>query len=195
MEVLCALRDAHLLNDFYLAGGTGLALQFGHRFTLDPAFFAPEHFDEERLLERMQAIDGLAVVSKAPYTLHATVRQTKVSFLGYAYPVLYPPEQFANVAVADPRDIAGMKVSAIASRRTRRDFVDLDVCAQRYGLAETLRMFEAKFARANYSRIHILKSLTYFTGAAKDPMPRMLAPIRWDDVERYFLKETPRLLR
>lgn len=81
---LCALRAAQLLDRFYLAGGTGLALQFGHRLSLDLDFFADDHFNEETLLQRVQTLDGFALVAKAPYTLHASVQTTKVSFLGYA---------------------------------------------------------------------------------------------------------------
>lgn len=192
-STLSTLGDAHLLEEFYLAGGTGLALQFGHRLSLDLDFFAREHFDEEALLQRVQALDGFALVAKAPFTLHATVRETKVSFLGYAYPVLYPTNNFLNVAVADPRDIACMKVSAIASRGTKRDFLDLYLAAQRYGLKEILRLFDQKFTMASYNRIHILKSLIFFGDAEKDPMPHMLVPLDWDKVKQFFLQQAPRL--
>jgi hypothetical protein len=191
---LCALRDARLLDRFYLAGGTGLALQFGHRLSLDLDFFAKEQFDEEMLLQGVQALDGFALVAKAPHTLHATVQKTKVSFLGYAYPVLFPTKPFLEVAVADPRDIACMKVSAVAGRGTKRDFVDLYLCAEQYGLKEILRLFDQKFAQTHYSRIHILKSLTFFSDAEKDPMPHMLVPLDWDTVKQFFLLESPRLL-
>ena len=66
---LVALRNAQLLDRFYLAGGTGLALQFGHRLSLDLDFFAHDHFDEESLLQRIQALAGFALVAKAPYTV------------------------------------------------------------------------------------------------------------------------------
>jgi hypothetical protein len=191
---LRALRDAQLLASFYLAGGTGLALQLGHRLSLDLDFFAEEHFDQEALLQQLQRLDGFALVAKAPYTIHATVNETKVSFLGYAYPMLYPVDRFLDVAVADPRDIACMKVSAIASRGTRRDFIDLYDCAERYGLREILTLFEKKYAQASYNRLHILKSLTYFTDAEKDPMPHMLVAIKWETVKQFFSREVPRLL-
>lgn len=191
---LGALRDARILVNFYLAGGTGLALQFGHRLSLDLDFFATENFNEDRLLEQVQWIDGFALVSKAPFTLHASIQQTKVSFLGYPYPVLFPQAQFMGIAIADPRDIACMKVSAVASRGTKRDFVDLYVCARHYGLAEILRMFGEKFSQANYNRIQILKSLSYFSDAEKDPMPQMLAPLDWNEIKHFFVKEALRLL-
>jgi hypothetical protein len=191
---LCSLRDAHLLDRFYLAGGTGLALQFGHRLSLDLDFFSQDHFDEEMLLQRIQALDGFALVAKAPHTLHATIGETKVSFLGYAYPLLFPTNPFLDVPVADPRDIACMKVSAIAGRGTKRDFVDLYLCVKQHGLNEILRLFDEKYAQTNYSRIHILKSLTFFGDAEKDPMPHMLVPLDWDTVKQFFLRAVPLLL-
>ena len=189
-----ALRDAKLLDRFYLAGRTGLALQFGHRLSVDLDFFSPEHFNEDALLQRVQTIPGFALVSKAPFTLHATIQTTKISFLGYAYPVLYAANEFLGVPVADPRDISCMKVSAIASRGTKRDFVDLYLCAQQYGLKEILQMFYRKYAQANFSRIHILKSLIYFGDAEKDPMPNMRMPLDWGKVKQFFLAGAPRLL-
>jgi hypothetical protein len=191
---LCALRDACLLTRFYLAGGTGLALQFGHRLSRDLDFFTEEQFNEEALIQSMQALDDFAVVSKAPYTLHATLKETKASFLGYDYPVLFPANLFLSVPVADPRDIACMKVSAIAGRGAKRDFVDLCVTAQRYGLFEILQLFDRKYAQARYSKVHILKSLTFFADAEKDPMPHMLIELEWDKVKQFFLNEVPRLL-
>ena len=191
---LQALRDAKLLDRFYLAGGIGLALQFGHRLSLDLDFFAPEQFSEDALLQRVQTLHGFALVSKAPFTLHATIQTTKISFLGYAYPVLHPVNEFFGVPVADPRDIACMKVSAIASRGTKRDFVHLYFCAQRIGLKEILQMFDLKYAHANFSRIHILKSLAYFGDAEKDPMPNMLVPVDWEKVKQFFLAGSLRLL-
>jgi hypothetical protein len=190
---LRALRDAQLLTHFYLAGGTGLALQFGHRLSLDLDFFSPEHFDEEALIQRMQPLRGFAVAQKAQFTLHASIEQTKVSFLGYAYPMLFPTNSYLDVPVADPRDIACMKVSAIASRGTKRDFVDLYMLAQRFGLKEVMRFFTEKFAQSQFSRMHVLKSLTYFSDAEKDPMPHMLIALEWDTVKQFFSLETPRL--
>jgi hypothetical protein len=191
---LCALRDSRLLDGFYLAGGTGLALHFGHRISRDLDFFAPDHFNEDGLLQRVQVLSGFALVSKAPFTLHATIQSTKVSFLGYAYPELYSHDNFEGVSIGDPRDIACMKVSAIASRGTKRDFIDLNCCAEQYGLKEILRLFDLKYEQSHLSRIHVLKSLTYFADAEKDPMPHMLKPIDWGNVKQYFSMEAPRLL-
>ncbi len=183
------LSAGSILSSFYLAGGTGLALQFGHRISEDLDFFGRELFDEEALIQRIQQMLGFSLVAKAPSTAHVTIQGTKVSFLGYPYPMLFSPARFLDVLVADARDIAAMKISAIASRGTRRDFIDLKVSAQRFGLADLLNWFDRKYAQTGYSKIHILKSLTFFEDADKDPMPHMLINLDWSEVMQFFRRE------
>lgn len=185
------LERQGVLTEFYLAGGTALALQLGHRRSVDLDFFTPERFEEGVLLQRL---DGFSLTARDRQTLHGEISGTKVSFLGYEYPVLFPQTSFLGVSVADPRDIACMKISAITSRGARRDFIDLYAAAQPHGLAELLRLFHQKYARVNYSWLHVLKSLTYFEDADKEPMPEMLAPITWAEVKSFFLREAPPLL-
>lgn len=191
---LRTLRGQGFIGDAYLAGGTALALRFGHRLSVDLDFFTPELFDEDALLARLQGLPEFSLVAKAPHAIHAVIRGTKVSFLGYSYRRLFPPAHFEGVPVADPRDIACMKLSAIASRGTKRDFIDLYVASGRFGLAEILNWFARKYAEVHYSRIHILKSLTFFADAGKDPMPHMLISLEWNDVIRFFMRQVPGLL-
>jgi hypothetical protein len=182
------------IGSFYLAGGTGLALQLGHRLSRDFDFFTSESFDEERLLSDLKDIEKLSVVSMGRETLHLHVRGIKVSFLGYRYPVLFPFGSFMGVQVADPRDIACMKISAIAGRGGKRDFLDLYATAQQYGLASLLDLFKQKYAQVDFNLVHALKSLTYFKDAEKEPMPQMLSSISWNDVTEFFKQEAPKFI-
>lgn len=194
VRTLSELERVPAVARFYLAGGTGLALQFGHRRSVDLDFFLGEDFDVEPVLQKVQQLDGFALVSKSPGTIDAHIGDTKVSFIAYAYPVLFPFQRFQGANVADPRDIGCMKLSAIASRGTKRDFVDLYVLAQRYGVDQLLAWFKTKFAQTNYSMVHVLKSLAYFDEAEQDPMPHMLVPLAWGDVKQFFTREAANLL-
>jgi len=188
------LRGQALLSAVYLAGGTGLALRCGHRISVDLDFFSPAPFAEEELIQKLQSAPGFSLVAKGEHTVHAVIQSTKVSYLGYAYPLLFPTVSFNGVPVADPRDIACMKVSAIAGRGTRRDFIDFYWLCHEYGFAALLGLFAKKFKQTNYSDVHILKSLTFFADAEKDPMPNMLVPLDWDEVKRYFRNAVTALL-
>jgi hypothetical protein len=191
VRTLETLERQGVLTGFYLAGGTALALHLGHRRSVDLDFFTPERFEDGALLQRL---DSFSLTARDRQTLHGEISGTKVSFLAYEYPVLFPQTSFLGVSVADPRDIACMKISAITSRGARRDFIDLYAATRLYGMPELLRLFHQKYARVNYSRLHVLKSLTYFEDAEKDPMPEMLAPIPWTEVKSFFLREAPPLL-
>ena len=193
-QTLKALKERSLLDGFYLAGGTGLALQLGHRRSLDLDFFRQESFNDEQLLQQLQRLPEFSLTGRDRQTLHVRISGIKVSFLGYDYPVLFPFRQFLEVPVADPKDIGSMKISAIAGRGTRRDFVDLYMVARQEGLKALLDLFQRKFAEANYNRIHVLKSLTYFDDADAEPMPNMLVPLAWQDVKDFFREQTPGLL-
>ena len=193
-QVLGDLQKVPMLAPFYLAGGTGLALRLGHRRSIDLDFFAGENFNEDLLVQKLQQLQNFGLVAKAPATIHATIRDTKVSFMSYAYPLLFPVESFLGARIADPREIGCMKISAIASRGTKRDFIDLYALSQEYGLKQLLVWFGQKFSQTNYNQVHVLKSLSYFDEAERDPLPHMLVPFSWDEVKRFFAREVPRLV-
>jgi hypothetical protein len=188
------LAGRSVLEGFYLAGGTGLALRFGHRRSVDLDFFSEAEFSAADLAAKLRGLDGLGDIEVSPGTLHLVLRRVKVSFLHYPYPPLFLASRFETLAIADSRDIACMKLSAIASRGSRRDFVDLYVAAKAYGLGEILEWFDKKYAATPHNRVHLLKSLTYFTDAENEPMPNMLAPLDWSAVKTFFITEVPRVL-
>lgn len=193
LEALGELRNLSAITGFYLGGGTGLALHLGHRRSADLDLFHQEPFDEERLIDRLAASQGFSVVAKSPHTLHCTLGSVKISFLSCAYPLLFPLQDFLGLSVADPRDIACMKLSAIAARGARRDFIDLYAVAKDLGLAPLLELFHRKYAQVRYNKVHLLKALLYFADAEREPMPDMIAPYSWEEVKEFFTREVPRL--
>src|SRR5206468_776564 len=108
-KTLDTLSGHRALRPFYLAGGTALALQLGHRRSIDLDFFTGDVLDEDVLLQELQGLPGMKVISKSTETLHLHVGGTKVSFLGYHYPQLFLVLAYEKISVADARDIAGMK--------------------------------------------------------------------------------------
>ena len=188
------LAAALVLDGFYLAGGTGLALQRGHRRSIDLDLFRQSDFSSTALRDRLRGLEGLRKLETAPGTVHLELHEVKVSFLHYPYPLLFDVRPFEPLAIADLRDIACMKLEAVANRGSRRDFVDLYVTATTYGLPQIFDWFERKYASVRYSRTHLFKALTYFEDAEEDPMPEMFLPVDWSEVKGFFTREVPRLL-
>ncbi len=196
LDALRRLFDSPLLGAFYLAGRTGLALSLGHRRSVDLDLFSRSTFHVNELVGMVrEAFDSATVQNQRHDTLHVRANGTQISFLEYRYPLLRPLKTFGNVRIADPIDIACMKLSAIASRGTRRDFVDLHAVARDHGLPHLLALIDEKFSGVRYSRLHLLKSLVYFEDAEKDPEPNMRTDLEWERVKQFFVDRVPPCLQ
>lgn len=157
--------------------------------------FTQEAFDAVAMRDRLVGLDGLRHVELAEATLYFELRGIKVSLIAYPYPLLFPSADLDGLPVADRRDLGCMKVDAIAARGARRDFIDLHALLHGYDLPSLLEWFATKYAQASFNRAHVLKALTYFDDAGREPEPDMLAPIRWGDVRGRFLRDVPALAR
>ncbi|OGZ27671.1 MAG: hypothetical protein A2365_03435 [Candidatus Nealsonbacteria bacterium RIFOXYB1_FULL_40_15] len=190
------IAESECLNDFYLAGGTGLALQFGHRKSIDLDFFNPAPFSTAKLTERLSALGDLKINSKTEEdTLNCSLNGVLVSFFKYPYKLLFPLAEYKGVKIADFRDIACMKIDVISSRGSKKDFVDLYFILNKISLKELLTLFDKKYEGIKYNRMHLLKSLFYFDEAEKDPVPVMLEDIKWEDVKERIKRETAEYLK
>ncbi|MDO8794400.1 MAG: nucleotidyl transferase AbiEii/AbiGii toxin family protein [Vicinamibacterales bacterium] len=186
-EAATDLANAGVLEGFSLAGGTALALQLGHRRSVDLDLFSQNHFDPDVLLRKLVGLPALRVDQVAPGTLHLELHGVLVSFLHFPFPRLFPVREFPPITVLDPRDIACMKVQAISTRGARRDFIDLFMVARHYGLPQVIEWFDQMFATTPYNRVHIRKALAYFEDAEAQPMPDMLIPLDWIEVREFFV--------
>lgn len=187
------LTRTGILKDFYLAGGTGLALQLKHRFSLDLDFFTPKSIIVKDLIQKLKKIGKLAVEKEAEQTLVCAFKGTRLTFLKYEYPCIFEFKRINGVKVADSKDIGCMKIDAVSSRGTKRDFIDLYFILQKITLGRALNFYDKKYEKLSSNLIHIKKSLVYFQDAEKDPMPKMLFPVSWEKTKDFFRKEVKKL--
>lgn len=193
-QTFSLLSNSSLIKSFYLAGGTALALQIGHRISQDLDFFTSENFDESVLIQKIPDIGDFQLEKKSDQTIIGILNNTKISFIGYKYPFLAPFKNILNMNVADIIDIACMKIDTISSRGAKRDFIDVFfVVKEIIPLREILKLFEKKYASINYNMMHIKKSLVFFDDAESDSMPQMLKPINWKEVKSFFEEEVVKL--
>ena len=189
-HVLEKIKKSGLAQNFYLAGGTALAIQLGHRESIDLDFFYREEFSNSKLKEELSKIGDYFLTSEEEGTLHGTLDDVKVSFLKYNYDQLYSPLEFEGINLADLRDIAAMKIDAISSRGSKKDFMDLYFLLEKYSLVELMAFFEKKFKNIHYNKLHILKSITFFVEAENDPLPMMLKNVSWENVKKKIEEES-----
>jgi len=188
------LVRAEVTAGWTLAGGTGLALQLGHRVSKDLDFFRVGPFVSEELAARLGRVGPVDVLSRSAGTLHAALRGMRVSFLAAEAWLLFPGTTYRGLVVADPRDIAAMKVVAIGGRGSRRDFVDLFFYLESgSSLDGVFQMIRRRFADIDFNEYHLMRSLTFFEDAETEPMPRMLRRVTWSDVKKAIIAEVRRL--
>ncbi len=186
-------------NDgWYLAGGTALALQAGHRQSQDLDFFTTEKmFAVSKAEQTLGQEKSWQTESKDEAgTLYGELLQAKMSLI--AYPFFQPAEKMRNVgtvSLAAPQDIAAMKIAAISQRGRKRDFVDL------YWLSQHTQSLSESFERSlrhytiKQNPSHILKSLTYFDDAENDPMPTLFFKANWEEIKKYFRTEVVKIAK
>lgn len=175
-----------ICDNFYLAGGTALALQFGHRKSIDLDWFSKNDFNTAEIKEKLEELGKLSLESEEKNTLNVILDGVKISFLGYRYDLLFPLINWEGIKIADWRDIACMKVDAVSSRGSKKDFIDLYFILKQIAIYELLEIFDKKYEKIEYNRMHIFKSLTYFKDANEEPMPIMLEDVKWENVKKFF---------
>jgi predicted nucleotidyltransferase component of viral defense system len=193
---LARVAKTSLGERFYLGGGTAVALHLGHRRSYDLDFFIRDwDFPIDLPRRELAPLGELDVIQEEGKTFIATLDGEQISFFIYPYPLVDSPLMFEGIQIAGLSDLAAMKLDAISSRGTKRDFVDLyQICQNAFPLQEAIQRFERKYADVRYSMIHLLKSLRYFKDAEPDPMPQMLVPLEWPEVKRFFKAEVQRLM-
>jgi hypothetical protein len=172
---------------FYLAGGTALAIHCGHRRSLDLDWFtAARLLDPLRLAQDLRDENVPFITGRTERgTLHGTVSGVRVSLLEYRYPLLQPLifwPQF-GACIASLEDLACMKLAALAQRGSKKDFVDIYALSlQHQPLQKLLRLYRRKYAIADVA--HVLYGLAYFHDADKERMPKMLWNTDWRTIKQ-----------
>lgn len=185
----------------YLAGSAALALYTGHRpvqdcdlMTNTNRLTSPERRD---LLSELLRLDPGTRVETARdgYLFARSGEGVGLRFFYYPYPLIDPFEDLDGLAVASAVDLGLMKLGAIISRGTRRDFVDLYLLCRHLPLAELLDRSEDKFGHVRDFRLQALKGLADLTAVGDEPLPRLAVPVDWQEVESWLRSEVRELGR
>jgi predicted nucleotidyltransferase component of viral defense system len=172
------------LADFNLVGGTALALYIGHRMSIDLDLFTPQPFDAQELRKHLADHHHFKSDFIGKHTLMGYIDNVKVDFITHAYPLVdkqHITEE--GVRLISIRDIAAMKLSAIAGNGTRlKDFIDVAFLSTRMSLSDMLKDYERKFT--DTTAISALRSLTYFDDIDHSvPIQIVDRAYRWENIE------------
>jgi hypothetical protein len=185
LALIRQLMEAPDLQDFFLVGGTALALQIGHRQSVDCDLFTTDAFDAEALAESLDHDYSLTEVMVSKNSITGRIADIKTDFIAHRYPLVESITTVENIRMASLADIAAMKLNAIANRGSKKDFWDIHALLNHLSFDAMLSSFQEKYPHA--SSWGLEKSLAYFKDAEKEPDPVSLSSIRWPQVKADIL--------
>ena len=184
LELLRLLSAEPAFSAMRLVGGTSLALQYGHRTSVDLDFFGM--FDADTPFSNiLRGYGQLTIIKESPKIKVYLLDGIKVDFVHYDYPWIESPLLVDGLTLATPPDIAAMKVNAIEGRGSKKDFIDLYYLLHYYTLAEILDYYKQKYPE--HSVFRALMSMSYFDDADTQPTPRLFGQVSWDEMKEFIL--------
>ncbi|PIS07966.1 hypothetical protein COT78_00585 [Candidatus Berkelbacteria bacterium CG10_big_fil_rev_8_21_14_0_10_43_13] len=175
-------------DDFYLAGGTALALQIGHRDSIDFDFFSSRSFSTEELFHKVEQVFAdhrIVKTQEEKDTLTLVVDENiKLSFFSYPYRLVEPLLDENNFNMASVGEVGAMKLSAITSRSVLKDYVDLYFILHDISLENLFEIATEKFPTINTNTI--LKSLVYFDDIEIEPILFKSDEIDLETIKKYL---------
>ena len=188
-ELLKKLMKDEMLSDFLLAGGTNLALQIGHRKSIDLDLFSYQSFDAYALEKHLK--NNYNFVPHRVFDVNTVlghIDDIKVDIVAHIYPLLNPPLINDEVRLYSLQDIACMKLVAISDNGTRlKDFVDVAFLSTKMSLIEMLDCYQKKYDRPNF--YHAAKGLSYFGDIDFDTSINLInAKFDWKKIEKRILQ-------
>lgn len=194
LELLKTLAQAPMLSNMRLVGGTALALQYGHRRSVDLDFFGQTTESVEELSDALKECAGSLTLLSASKTIRVyKIRDVKVDIVNYSYPWIDEALKEDGLQLASPKDIAAMKVNAVVGRGTKKDFVDIYFLLKHYSFEQLMQFYLEKYADGTEYRA--LMSMTYFGDADPQPMPYMFTNVTWESIKENILLEVERYTR
>jgi predicted secreted acid phosphatase len=172
------------LTKFHLAGGTALALYLGHRRSIDLDLFTPFPFDSETMEKYLAEKYHFESDFRRNNTLKGTINTVKIDCITYAYPLVEAVCVSENIRLYAMKDIAAMKLSAIAGDGSRlKDFIDIACLSVKLSLSDMLEAYQKKFGQCN--AISPVKGMVYFDDITlTEPVVMMKGNYNWKKIQR-----------
>lgn len=191
MELLKKIMAERLFSDFNLVGGTSLALQIGHRNSIDIDLFGNTEINTELFIEKLSEFGEVKVAQSTKNILITKINEVKVDFVNYKYPLLSEYLFIENIRMLSTKDIAAMKLNAIAGRGSKKDFIDLYFLLNEFPLEEILSFYEKKYEDGSIFMVQ--KSLTYFDDADLEQTPKIYLDFDWEVCKQKITDEVLKL--
>jgi hypothetical protein len=190
-QVMDEFSRSEIGAHFYLAGGTALALQLGHRRSFDLDFFSPSQdipSIREPLAQALKTFEPL-LADSAWGNLVFLAQGVRVGFYGYGYPLVGDFVAAGESRLASIEDIGLMKLDSLLARASRKDFHDLYVICQTIPLRVLLDYAPQKYPHTRDFEAMVVRRLAYFERAEQEERVPLIKQVPWETVKAYFRQQ------
>jgi predicted nucleotidyltransferase component of viral defense system len=197
LDVLKGLMQIPALNNFYLVGGTALALYFGHRISVDIDLFSTVEFKNDSLIAPIEKkFPGFSYRNTHnPIGLFGYIDETKVDFVKHHYhPLIENTFIEDSVRLLSIPDIMAMKIAAIMRRGVKKDFWDIAEILHRYTVEDFINYYTQKYP-SQQLLVSVPFALTYFIDAEESEDPVSLKGQTWESVKKLIQQKVNDYLR
>ena len=189
-QLIQGLQSRPELREFYLVGGTALALQLGHRNSIDIDLFTQHDFEDDFILNLLGSKYELKEIFRRKNTLIALIDNIKTDFIKHNYPLLLAPITEEGITFLSKEDIAAMKFHAIIQSGKRlKDFIDVYYLLQHFSMRQMIDFFTKKYAYSN--PMIAMKAINFFDEIDEniDP-PKLLTPVSLKQIKKRIQEAT-----
>ncbi|PIY12005.1 MAG: hypothetical protein COZ18_03070 [Flexibacter sp. CG_4_10_14_3_um_filter_32_15] len=187
LKLLKEIMAESNLDFLSLVGGTSLALQIGHRISVDLDLFTSKYFDKDKVLKTLSKLGKIENIIDQGYFLQLEINQIKIDIVKYPYKFVDEPILIEKIRLLPIEKIAIMKLVAICNRGAKKDFVDIYFLLEKYSVSELVVLFENQFPQMN--TLQLFKSMVYFDDADLQPDPIMIKSINWQEIKNKIIQK------
>lgn len=187
-SILKKLQAIPQLNDFYLVGGTALALKHGHRKSEDIDLFGNAAFDKELVIGTLESLfqkEFEYAGNPAEWAVFCYIQDIKIDIIHYRHDLIKAPDDIDTIRMYSDEDIAAMKINAILGRGKKKDFWDIYELLHHFSLTQIIEFYFAKYPKQQLL-ITIPEALCYFTDAEESEDPISLKGQTWEEVKSFI---------
>jgi hypothetical protein len=185
LELLKKLKAIEAFKELRMVGDTSLALQYGHRTSVDIDLFGKLNIDAFTVNNLVADLGEVKKINDSRNIHIYIINDIKTDIVNYQYPWIGKLIREDGLRLADKKDIAAMKLAAISGRGTKKDLYDLYLLLKEIPLSVMLKLYQKKYKDG--SLFLVLKSLVYFDDADKDVMPRLIDKVPWNMIKKTIL--------
>ena len=199
LDCLAVLMEMETIKAHRLVGGTALALQLGHRVSVDIDLFSDEKNDYEKIQEELyekfgnKFARGRTISNSFSYGIAIYLHDVKTDLLDWKAKFIRPVVTVEHLRIASVEDIIPMKFNTFLcspefARYEKKDYVDIATLLRAHSLEQMMSLYNEKYPGGLLSSRLIIEGLLLNEMADKKVMPKMLNAETWESTKKQIEK-------